>query len=72
MALFPENGLANDQATSIHTHKVALVRRGECNFTEKCLRAQARGAVAVVVYDSQERERCVLGSWSGLATPRLI
>ncbi len=39
--------------------RVALVRRGECNFTEKCLRAQARGAVAVVVYDSNDRERCV-------------
>jgi hypothetical protein len=39
--------------------KVALIRRGVCNFTDKCLRAQAHGAVAVVVYDSQDRERCV-------------
>lgn len=37
--------------------QVALVKRGTCNFTDKCLRAQEKGAAAVVVYDSQDRER---------------
>lgn len=52
---------------------MALVRRGECNFTEKCLRVQAKGAVAVVVYDSQERERCVFfGFWGDCGELRAI
>lgn len=39
--------------------KVALIRRGNCNFTEKIFRVQQHHALAAVVYDSMDRERCV-------------
>lgn len=37
--------------------KVALVRRGSCNFTDKIYRLQQSDAVAAVVYDNLDRER---------------
>ena len=37
--------------------KVALIKRGNCNFTDKILHAQKASAVAAVVYDTYEKER---------------
>jgi hypothetical protein len=45
--------------------KVALIRRGNCNFTEKIFRVQQHHALAAVVYDSMDRERCVTRQQAG-------
>ena len=37
--------------------KIALIKRGDCNFTEKIYRVQEREAVAAIVYDTADRER---------------
>jgi hypothetical protein len=41
--------------------KIALIRRGECNFTDKVKRAQNAGAIAVIIFNNISGDPIALG-----------
>ncbi len=46
--------------------KIAVVRRGECNFDDKVFRCQEAGAIAVLVVNNQDGDPIVMGGDNGL------
>jgi hypothetical protein len=57
-AVEPEDACSELKTTDL-AGKVALIKRGNCNFTEKIFRVQQKAGIAAVVYDSHDRERYV-------------
>lgn len=43
------------------TNKIALIERGNCNFTDKVLNAQNRGAIAAVIWNNTDEEPFTMG-----------
>lgn len=52
--------------------KVALVRRGDCNFSEKLLNAQEAGASAVLMFTNQSPKNAMGGSGAGITIPAVM
>ncbi len=46
----------DEQGNSLVEGKVAVVRRGEITFAEKCLNAEAAGAIAALIWNNNEED----------------
>lgn len=57
----PYDGCDNITNGSSISGKIAVIRRGECNFTVKVLNAQNEGAVAVVIVNDVPMDPIVMG-----------
>lgn len=61
------NAIQNDVAG-----KIVLIDRGTCNYVQKAQRAQAAGAVAMLLINTSEQTFAMTGSGSGITIPCLM
>ena len=57
----PYDGCDNVTNASAINGKIAILRRGECNFTVKILNAQNAGAIAVIVVNDSPADPIIMG-----------
>ncbi len=69
----PNDGCDNITNAGALNGKIAVVRRGECNFTVKVISAEAAGAVAVVVVNNVPTDPIAMGgTGAGIGIPAIM
>ncbi|MEO8083239.1 MAG: S8 family serine peptidase [Ardenticatenales bacterium] len=62
-------GCNDDEPLQDVAERVALIARGDCVFSEKLLNAQAKGAIAVLMFTNESPKNTMGGDGAGITIP---